>query len=203
MRPDRDSPPIDLAEAVARYAAGWFPMDDDPAAPELPWYSVEQRTVFELDAGSRARLRAKVRRSLTPCAQLNLTCDAHFGEVLRRCSEPPDGDGVWITPRLRDLYERLHDAGVAHSFELVDETGALAAGILAIVIGRAALLESMRRVRPHAGNALLSRTLDHFAEHGIELCDIQLPTDHTLRLGAELIQRADYERRLARAITVS
>jgi leucyl/phenylalanyl-tRNA--protein transferase len=194
---------MDVAEAVARYAAGWFPMDDDPTAPELPWYSVEQRTVFELDADSRARLRAKVRRSLASCAPLTLTCDAHFSEVLERCAQPPAGDGIWITPRLKTLYERLHQAGVAHSFELSDASGALAAGILAVVIGRAAMLESMRRVRPHAGNALLSRTLDHFAEHQIELCDIQLPTDHTLRLGAQLIPRVAYERRLRAAITTS
>ena len=29
---------MDPAEAVALYAAGWFPMDDEDAA-ELPWYA--------------------------------------------------------------------------------------------------------------------------------------------------------------------
>lgn len=175
-------------------------MDDDPEAPEIPWYAVEQRTVFELDADSRAALRRKLRRSLRAATGLSLTSDEHFDEVLARCAEPPNGDGVWITPRMRTLYAQLHAAGVAHSFELVDDDGALAAGIIAVVIGRAVMLESMRRVRPHAGNALLSRTLDHLAERGVELCDIQLPTDHTLRLGATLISRADYESRLRASI---
>jgi leucyl/phenylalanyl-tRNA--protein transferase len=189
-----------LEGSVARYAAGWFPMDDDPDAPQIPWYAVEQRTVFELDGDTRAALRRKLRRSLASCADLRLAVDTHFAEVLALCARPPDGDGAWITPRLQRLYQELHDAGVVHSFELVEEDGALAAGILAVVIGGAAMLESMRRVRSHAGNALLSRTLDHLAEGGVRLCDIQLPTDHTLRLGARLIPRADYEARLRASI---
>lgn len=196
-------PHVDVDEAVARYVAGWFPMDDRPEEPEIPWYAVEQRTVLELDPDSRAALRRKVRRSLRPTAHLHLRIDTSFDEVLRRCAAPPAGDGEWITPRLQRLYRDLHDAGFAHSFELADpEDGTLAAGILGIVIGRAAMLESMRRVIPHAGNALLSRTLDLLADRGAELCDIQLPTDHTLRLGARLIPQADYERRLRAAVTV-
>lgn len=194
---------MDVAEAIARYAAGWFPMDDQPDEPEIPWYAVERRTVLELDADSRAALRRKVRRSLKATAGLQLTVDRHFDEVLARCARPPgDEDGEWITPRLRELYRDLHTDGFAHSFELTDPgDGTLAAGILGIVIGRAAMLESMRRVLPHAGNALLSRTLDLLAGHGVELCDIQLPTDHTLRLGARQIDQDDYERRLRAAVT--
>jgi leucyl/phenylalanyl-tRNA--protein transferase len=194
---------VDVAEALGLYAAGWFPMDDHPGAVELPWYAVEERTVFELDEESRARLRRKVRRSLRACEGLELTVDAHFDDVLASCAEPPDGDGVWITPRLARLYADLHDAGFAHSFELTTPDGARAAGILAVVIGRAAMLESMRRVLPHAGNALLSRTLDLLAANGVVLCDIQLPTAHTLRLGATQIPQADYERRLRDAITIT
>lgn len=192
---------MDVGEALARYAAGWFPMDDAADAPEIPWYAVEQRTVFELDADSRARLRRKVRRSLRACEDLALVVDEHFEEVLSSCATPPPGDGVWITPRMQALYRDLHAAGFAHAFELVTPEGERAAGILGVVIGRAAMLESMRRVLPHAGNALLSRTLDLLAERGIELCDIQLPTEHTLRLGATLIPQADYERRLRAAIS--
>lgn len=199
---------MDVAEAVARYAAGWFPMDDAPEAPEIPWYAVEQRTVLELDDASRAALRRKVRRSLRACEEFEIVVDAHFEAVLASCAEPPagegdDGDGVWITPRLQALYRELHAAGFAHSFELLTPDGGRAAGILGVVIGRAAMLESMRRVLPHAGNALLSRTLDLLAGHAIELCDIQMPTAHTLRLGATLIPQADYERRLRAALSAA
>jgi leucyl/phenylalanyl-tRNA--protein transferase len=189
----------DVQQAVYRYAAGAFPMDDE-LARDLPWYVAPQRAIFELDAASRDALRRKVRRDVRACAGLRLGVDEAYEQVLRLCAQPPSGDGVWITPRLADLYRGLHEAGVAHSFELWTPEGELAAGILGIVLGRAALLESMRRTRPSAGNALLVRTLDHLVASGIELCDIQLPTPHTERLGCVLIGQEQYEARLARAL---
>lgn len=191
-----------VAEAVWRYAAGAFPMDDAAAgAHEIPWFVAPQRAVFELDAVSRAAVARKVRRDVRACGDCILRVDVAYSAVLALCAAPPAaGGGVWITPRLAALYRRLHAAGVSHSFELWTPGGELAAGILGVVIGRAALLESMRRTRPSAGNALLSRTLDHLAEVGIELCDIQLPTPHTERLGCVLVGQAEYEARLARAL---
>jgi len=62
------------------------------------------------------------------------------------------------------------------------------------------MLESMAHRVPHAGNVLVARTLDDLAARGFELCDIQLPTPHTTRLGARLIPRAEYERRLRAAL---
>lgn len=191
---------MDVAEAVALYAAGWFPMDDEHAA-ELPWYAAEQRATLPLDADFRAGLRRRLRRDVRACAGFELTVSREYERVLDLCAAPPDAsDGVWITPRLKRLYRALHDAGVAHSFELRTPDGELAAGILAIALGRAALLESMRRVRPRAGNALLVATLDHLAASGFVLCDIQTPTPHTLGLGAQLVSRREYERRLATAL---
>lgn len=190
---------MDVAEAVALYAAGWFPMDDSDA-PALPWYAAEERAIFPLDAGFRAALRRRVRRDVRACSEHVLTVDRDYPSVLELCATPPDAGGVWITPRLKRLYRALHGAGVAHSFELRSPDGELTAGILGVVLGRAALLESMRKVRPGAGNALLVATLDRLAAGGVTLCDIQLPTAHTLRLGAELVPRAEYERRLAVAL---
>ncbi|MEA2247338.1 MAG: leucyl/phenylalanyl-tRNA---protein transferase, partial [Solirubrobacteraceae bacterium] len=76
----------------------------------------------------------------------------------------------------------------------------LAAGLLAVLVGRAAMLESMTHWVPHAGNVLVARTLDHLASCGFAFADIQLPTAHTMRLGALVITREEYERRLADAV---
>lgn len=189
----------EVEQAVYRYAAGAFPMDDE-SAPEVPWYIAPQRAIFELDLESRAAMRRKVRRDLRACEDLVLKVDTAYADVLALCARPPAGDGVWITPRLAALYRELHRRGVAHSFELWTADGELAAGILGVVLGRAAMLESMRRTRPAAGNALLVRTLDHLVAVGIELCDIQLPTPHTERLGCVLIEQAEYEARLGAAL---
>jgi leucyl/phenylalanyl-tRNA--protein transferase len=191
-----------VEQAIALYAAGYFPMDDPAEAHgPLPFYAAERRAVFELDDASRAALRGRVRRSLRAGERWRLERDERFEEVIAACARPREpGDGVWITPRLKALYRRLHEVGLAHSFE-IHADGALAAGLVGVLLGRAAMLESMFHTVPHAGNVLLSRTLDELAEGGFALCDIQLPTDHTTRLGARLIPREEYEERLRSALS--
>jgi leucyl/phenylalanyl-tRNA---protein transferase len=196
---DRSTPSVERAAAL--YAAGYFPMDDPAQARgPLPFYAAERRAVFELDGAARAAVRRRVRRSLRAGEGWALRWDTRFDDVLAACARPRDpGDGVWITPRLQDLYRRLHAAGLAHALE-VHAGAELAAGLLAVILGRAAMLESMFHRVPHAGNVLLARALDDLAAHGVTLCDIQLPTEHTTRLGARLIPRAEYEARLRAAL---
>ena len=137
--------------------------------------------MLELDEASRAALRRRLRRSLRAGegGAWRLVRDEHFEDVLEECARPREpGDGVWITERLQNLYRRLHEAGLAHSFE-IEADGELAAGLVGVLLGRAAMLESMFHRVPDAGNVLLARTLDELAARGFVLCDIQLPTDHT------------------------
>jgi leucyl/phenylalanyl-tRNA--protein transferase len=190
---------VDPGTIVGLYAQGLFPMDE-PGAAELPWWVADPRTIFELDAAGRDRVRRRVRRSLRVREDWELRVDEAFDEVIACCARPRSpGDGVWLTTRMHALYRTLHDAGYAHTFELwVD--GALAAGMIGVTIGRAAMLESMFHRVPHAGNALVALTLDMLAANGIELCDIQTATPHTLFLGAVQIPRAEYERRLRAAL---
>lgn len=191
-----------VEQAIALYAAGYFPMDDpSEASNPLPFYAAHERAIFELDVATREAVRRRVRRSLRVGARWTLDRDTAFDTVVHRCAQPrePD-DGVWLTPRLRTLYARLHLAGAAHSFELYAE-GELVAGLIAVELGRAAMLESMAHWRSHAGNVLFARTLDALAVGGVELCDIQLPTLHTTRLGATLIPRAAYEARLLQVLS--
>ena len=193
-----------VEQAVALYAAGYFPMDDPAeAGGPLPFYAAERRAVFELDDASRAAVRRRLRRSLREGEEgaWRLTRDERFEEVVASCARPREpGDGVWITPRLQNLYRRLHETGLAHSYEIyAGET--LGGGVIAVLLGRAAMLESMFHRIPHAGNVLLARTLDDLAERDFSVCDIQLPTEHTTRVGARLIAREEYEARLRSALS--
>jgi len=95
-------------------------MDDpDDLAGPLPFYAAEDRALFELDPGTRARLRRRVHRSLRAGEAWRLTVDTAFDRVLDACARPREPqDGVWITPRLSALYRGLHRAGHAHTFEV-------------------------------------------------------------------------------------
>jgi len=189
---------VDAQSILSLYAQGLFPMDE-PGARELPWWVADPRTVFELDAGSRAAVQRRVRRSLRG-GDWQLRLDLAFDEVIAACAAPRHPrDGVWLTPRMQRLYRVLRAAGHAHTFEVWAD-GRLAAGLVAVTLGRAAMLESMFHRVPHAGNALVALTLDALAAGDCELCDIQTATEHTLRLGAVQIRRAEYERRLDRAL---
>ena len=176
---------------------------DDPeeAFGPLPFYAADERAVFDLDERTRARVRRRVRRSLRAGARWTLHADTAFETVLDACAAPRSPtDGIWITPRLAALYRALHAAGHAHSFE-IHADGRLGAGMIAVLLGRAAMLESMAHWVSDAGNVLVARTLDHLAERGYHFADVQLPTQHTMRLGARLISRAEYERRLREALS--
>ena len=175
----------------------------DEAFGPLPFYAAEDRAVFELDERTRARVRRRVHRSLRHGAGWTLRMDTAFARVLDACARPrTEDDGVWITPRLAALYVDLHRAGYAHSFE-IHAHDRLGAGMIAVLLGRAAMLESMAHWVSHAGNVLVARTLDHLAERGYHFADVQMPTQHTMRLGARLISREQYERRLRAALTLS
>lgn len=184
-----------VTAAVTLYAQGYFPMDDEDQ-PELPWYSADPRAVLELDEPGRERTRHAARRSLARDPGWRLTLDEAYEHVLNGCS---DRSETWITPRLGTLYRQLHIAGWSHSIELWDEERCVA-GILAVGIGNAWMFESMFHAVPHAGNVALVRALDAIATDGATLCDVQLATDHTRRMGVVEISREEYERRLASAL---
>ncbi|WP_372791166.1 leucyl/phenylalanyl-tRNA--protein transferase [Paraconexibacter sp.] len=200
-RPDEDLP---LEEVVGLYAAGWFPMDDDERQDEpLPWYSPEERGVFDLDRDALQRTRRAVRRSLArpEAERWSIVFDVAFAETLAWCARPRTaGEGVWLTPRMVRLYARLAEVGLCHTIELHDPEDGLVAGCVAVTIGKAAFLESMFHRVPHAGNVMLFRTLDLLVRSGALLCDIQMTTDHTERLGARSISRWQYLARLQEAI---
>jgi leucyl/phenylalanyl-tRNA---protein transferase len=184
---------LELPEIVGRYARGLFPMEDG-------WYAADPRAVFPLDATAIAAVRRRLRRSLKEGEVLAFRLDERFSDVVAACARPRSpSDGVWLKPWIAEQYALLHGAGLAHTFE-VWSGDRLAAGMIGVTLRRAAFLESMFHAVPHAGNVLLVRALEALAASGCELCDIQTPTDHTLRLGAEQIRRTEFERRLAAAL---
>jgi leucyl/phenylalanyl-tRNA--protein transferase len=182
---------LELPEILGRYARGLFPMEDG-------WYAADPRAVFPLDDATLERMRRKLARSLRRDFEFRL--DTAFAGVVAGCARPRSpSDGVWLKPWIAEQYAQLHGAGFAHTFEVWAD-GRLAAGMIGVTLQRAAFLESMFHTVPHAGNALVARTLEHLAACGFELVDIQTPTDHTLRLGAVQLPRAEFERRLRQAL---
>lgn len=170
---------------VDAYRHGIFPW---PSGGTLWWWSPDPRAVFDLDAGlhvSRS-LRRTLRRG-----HLHARVDAAFAAVVDACASRP-GEGTWITPALRDAYVRLHDLGIAHSVEVVDDDGRLVGGVYGVAIGGAFMGESMFHRVSDASKVALVHLVAHLRERGFALFDAQLPTPHLASLGARSVPRAAF-----------
>jgi leucyl/phenylalanyl-tRNA--protein transferase len=166
------------------YQNGIFPWfsDDDP----ILWYAPHERCVVFPASVRVSKSMAKVLRSGT----FRITRNTAFPEVIAKCAAVPrkGQDGTWITAAMQAAYIRLHELGIAHSLEVWYQNE-LVGGLYGLVVGRVFCGESMFSLRTDASKAAFI-TLCQLPE--FELIDCQLPNDHLMSLGAEMIPRADY-----------
>ena len=199
--PDAPFPPVDRA---LRQPDGLLAIGGDLSPPRLlnayrhgifPWYSQGQpilwwspdpRTMFATDG---VRLGSKFRRGLRR-STWEVRADTAFAEVIRACAETPRPGqrGTWITREMRAAYERMHELGHAHSFE-VFEGARLVGGIYGVAIGRMFFGESMFSAESGGSKVALAALAAHLGSWGFPLIDAQVENDHLLSLGAELWTR--------------
>jgi leucyl/phenylalanyl-tRNA---protein transferase len=186
----------DLAPAtlVDAYRQGIFPWPH-PGAP-LPWFSPDPRGVIPLDGVAVSRsLRGRLRR-----AGWETTVDRAFAAVLAGCADRPRGQllgGTWITPPMRDAYQRLHDLGHAHSLEVWAD-GGLVGGLYGVGVGGVFTGESMFHLATDASKVALVDLAARLTEAGGSLIDVQMVTPHLASLGARDLARAEFLDLLAR-----
>ena len=173
------------------YANGIFPMADDDG--EILWFCPDPRAVIELD-----RFHVpKTLRQLYKQRRFQVTVDGDFARVIRECAERPEG--TWISDDIIEAYTRLHEMGRAHSVEAW-RGGELAGGLYGVEVGGVFCGESMFHRERDASKVALVCLVERMVERGFCLLDVQFMTDHLQRLGAELISRDEYLRRLHEAI---
>ena len=181
------------ATLLRAYRAGIFPWFD--AADPILWWSPDPRAIFELD---RFHVPRRLQRTLRS-GRFTVTFDRDFTGVIHGCAENRT-DGTWITAEMIGAYTAMHGLGHAHSVEVWCE-GELAGGVYGVTVGGLFAGESMfTRVRD-ASKVALTHLVGRLRERGYLLFDIQFLTDHTRRLGAVEIPRAEYLRRLRAALT--
>ncbi len=185
------------AETLLRaYRWGLFPMAEYRGDPTIYWVDPEVRAVLPLE-------RFHVSRSLARTVRrggFTIRVDGDFAGVVRACAAPRRGGGeTWISRTIEQLYGDLFRLGYAHSVEFW-RGGTLAGGLYGVAIGGAFFGESMfSRVRD-ASKVALTHLAARLAAGGFLLLDAQFPADHLARFGAIEVPRADYLRRLERAL---
>jgi leucyl/phenylalanyl-tRNA---protein transferase len=178
------------------YAAGIFPMAESADDPEIFWVDPERRGILPLDA---CHIPHKLRQTVRN-GPFEVRCNSAFAAVVRGCAEPtPDRPDTWINAEILKLYVELHARGQAHSVETWAD-GKLVGGLYGVALGGAFFGESMFSRATDASKFALVHLVARLIESGFQLLDTQFTTPHLERFGVVEIPRAEYQRRLAKAL---
>ena len=172
-----------LLEAYARGIFPWF-SEGDPVL----WWCPDPRMVLPTDAVHVSKsLRRRLRRD-----DYDITFDRAFARVVRACAGPRQHEnGTWLLPPMIRAYERLFDAGVAHSVEIWIQ-GELAGGLYGVALGRMFFGESMFTRQTDASKMAIALLAAQLRRWRFPLIDCQMRTDHLATLGAVEIARRDF-----------
>lgn len=172
------------------YSHGIFPWYEK--APIL-WCSPPERTI--LQAG-KVHIPRSLRRFLRK-NPYSITRNRAFAEVIYHCAK--SRPATWITNEMIEAYCRLHALGFAESWEAWDKTR-LVGGVYAVVINRAAALESTFHYADNAGKAAMVALFESLSAEGVTLFDFQVASELANAFGAETVSRAAFEKLLHRAM---
>jgi leucyl/phenylalanyl-tRNA--protein transferase len=177
------------------YRSGIFPWYDE----RLPilWHSPDPRCVLLADEIHVGRSLRRVIAKGTYAVRF----DGAFERVIRACkgTPRPGQDGTWITDEMESAYVTLHRLGYAHSVESW-ANGELAGGLYGVSLGRVFFGESMFSWQPDASKAALVALAERLRGWGFRLIDAQVPTPHTLAMGAQEWSRTRFLEELRREL---
>ncbi|HTN09306.1 leucyl/phenylalanyl-tRNA--protein transferase [Agriterribacter sp.] len=126
-----------------------------------------------------------------------VSINTSFKSVIRACKTSPrkQQQGTWITDEVEEAYCLLHEKGYAHSAEawMGDE---LAGGLYGIRMGKVFFGESMFSRESNASKFAFTMYVQLLQQEGIELIDCQIYTAHLESLGAQMIPREIFMKKL-------
>jgi len=176
----------DLSEQrlILAYNSGIFPWfsADDP----ILWYSPHERCVIFPDKIVVSKSMRKILKSNT----FKITQNTAFEQVISHCAQTPrtGQDGTWITNEMQNAYIKLHQMGIAHSVEIWKDQQ-LVGGLYGIKVNKVFCGESMFS---HVSNASKTALIYVAQNMDFNLIDCQLPNEHLMSLGAEMISSERY-----------
>jgi leucyl/phenylalanyl-tRNA--protein transferase len=186
---------------LAAYRQGIFPWyaQNEP----ILWWSPDPRMVLIPSELKISRSLAKTLRNRGH----EVRFDSAFAEVMQGCATRGAGQdahgggesGTWITDEMRAAYLRLHELGYAHSAETWID-GELAGGLYGVAIGGMFYGESMFTRARDASKLAMVHLMRRLERQGCGMIDCQMHTAHLASLGARLVARSEFSRRLQELI---
>lgn len=176
---------------IAAYQRGIFPWfsENEP----LLWWSPDPRFVLYPDQFKVSRSLSKNIRN----SNYRITMDTAFEQVINRCSKQSRKyqDGTWICRDMQQAYINLHRLGHAHSVEYWQDEQLLG-GIYGVHSGGVFCGESMFSEASNASKIALFYLCRFLSKQGFSLIDSQVYTEHLESLGAIMIPRDEYIKKL-------
>lgn len=184
---------IRLVNAYALGIFPWFQEED-----EIYWFSPDPRLVMLPEHFKKSASLTRVINN----RRFEIRFDTCFKEVIEACSAVPrpGQDGTWITPNFIEAYCNLHEAGLAHSVEVFQDSS-LVGGLYGVSLGAAFFGESMFSKARDASKVALYYLSQQLKEWNFLFIDCQVESPHLLTLGADLISREEYLKKLETAMT--
>ena len=180
-----DLSPVRLLNAYQHGIFPWF----NEGEPIL-WWSPDPRCVLY---PNKLKISRSLKKTLNK-APFEIRIDTAFAEVLKACAAPREQQaGTWITDSMFNAYIKMHELGHAHSFECW-QNNELVGGLYGLAIGKMFFGESMFSKQSDASKVALVHLCEYCQQNDIKLIDSQVHTSHMESMGAEMINRSDFER---------
>ena len=113
-------------------------MAESRTAEDVLWVRPHERGILPLDKFHVPRRLARAVKS----ERFEVRVDTAFGQVIRACAEMrPDRRETWINDAIVDVFETMHERGLAHSVETWQDVQ-LAGGVSGLSLGAAFFAES-------------------------------------------------------------
>lgn len=175
---------------IQAYKSGIFPWFED----DVPlWWSPDPRFVlFPAEIKISTSMKTLLKRKT-----FTFTINKSFSEVIRNCkSVRRDGQaGTWITEEMQEAYNELNRLGYAISAEAWND-GELVGGLYGVRMGKIFFGESMFSHQSNASKYAFISLVQQLKSEGVELIDCQVYTAHLESLGARMIPRKEFLKKI-------
>lgn len=181
---------------ISAYLQGVFPWFSHKGRPF--WYTLDPRMVLKTEDFRYSKSLKRVVKS----GKFEVRIDTCFKDVMLGCASTEvraDADGTWITDDFIKGYTRMHELGLAHSFETF-QNGELVGGLYGLSFGAMFSGESMFHRVTDASKVAFVQLVDFCRRHGLRFIDAQQPTGHLASLGAVPTPRAEFLEMLDSAV---
>lgn len=172
---------------IKAYPHGIFPWYNENQ-PILWWAPHDRCVLFPEMMHSSKNLKRLIRQE-----KFEIRMDTAFDQVVQACGHVGANreTGTWINYDLKASLAVLHNKGIAHSVEAWKDEK-LVGGLYGVNIGGMFFGESMFAAESNASKVCLYHLCQWMIAHELDLIDCQIPNDHLMSLGAQILPRDEF-----------